>query len=233
MVSSSSLVDSIERLKAVQGSITSGEAKAIKAENEAINKAKNLADSWIGKTLEKADITQCDKAVHEYAASVSRVYIYKDEESGCFFRRPTRKPIERPLCVMAGKPGRGKTYSAAACLVALAPWVRVKFVTAEEIVNITRSRSAKLSVIKGTPFLAIDDLGNERADGIQCVKDVLDAREASNLPTIVTMQPTAEHWRSWLYGRYGDVTGAALLSRFEADNCVYIPFTCEDRRRNA
>lgn len=216
---SNKLVNSFAPL--MQQTISAKKAAELDREELIQRKQANLRDSGLGHYA-KADIRTCEESVFKYAETVSRALKEK-------------KPISRPTCLLCGDAGRGKTYSAAACLIAAAPYARVKFTSAQNIVELSKARTKEaneqLSRFKGTGFLAIDDLGNEQAFGIQAIKEILDSRMYYGKPTIITMQPKAERWRAWLIERYGDITGEALLSRFNGNATVYIPFTGQDMRR--
>lgn len=132
-----------------------------------------------------------------------------------------------------GLPGRGKTYAAAAAVrLALRDGVKAKLTTSKALLDAIRAdfdgadRGA-LAYAQTYGLLALDDLGVEKPTewAVETITDLIDARVAAGLPTIVTSNYSLGELRD----RYGGMGGMRIASRL-AGACERIEVTGADRR---
>lgn len=211
MTSFEAMTRSFERARAASTVTDEQFAEFIARERDEAVKAR-LSCANIPAEFHAADIRACPEAVKAYGREVMR--------GGC------------PDLLLSGQVGRGKTHAACALLIACAPRMRPKFVTAQDIAHHARAWEGAewIDRCKGVGLLVIDDLGNEEpsAKGIAAIKDVLDRRRCRR-PTIVTTQLTRANRAATLGERYGAEAAKALVSRLEL--LREVSMVGEDRRR--
>lgn len=128
-----------------------------------------IAESGVPIEYRNADLSQCVDEVKQYA----------DDPGNLIIR---------------GKVGRGKTYSAAAIIVALSKRHLCCFVPASLLTTWANPYNAqgaeKVSQCKGTALLVIDDLGKETPDKhtVRVLWEIINHRLYNDKPTVITTQ---------------------------------------------
>ena len=165
---------------------------------------------------EEAQLTETRRRQALIDAGVPALHLQRVLAGGAF--RDTeamavaRKALDRGwwLWVLAGPPGCGKTFAACWWLVQrrIAPkWVttrELRFVTAAELTGWPRFKIEAMDTLRRASALVVDDLGSELGDKagafLSLLGDVLNARYANELPTILTTNSAADGFKA----RYGD-----------------------------
>ena len=182
--------------------------------------AERVKASGIPERFRVADISTCPGAVGEWVEAV---------RSG-----------EYANLAIQGKVGRGKTYSACAALIALAPDRRVlfsKFSNIIDEIHATYSGRGTEEDVKAryanAPVLCIDELGKcvPRENTINTLFDIIDDRSARMLPTAFTSQYQGKELVERLSFDGDQEYAKAILSRL-AENAFRVEVIGEDRRRS-
>lgn len=132
-----------------------------------------------------------------------------------------------------GDVGTGKTYSAASAVrLALKAGLTAKLTTSKRLLDAIKKGydehdSYALESAETVQLLVLDDLGAERPTdwAIETLSGLIDARYATNHPTIITSNFRLGELRD----TWGGIPGARVASRI-AGACKTIHFTGDDRR---
>lgn len=132
-----------------------------------------------------------------------------------------------------GLPGRGKTYAAAAAVrMAVLRGLRARLRTSKGLLDAIRAEwdggeRVALACAQSCDLLALDDLGVEKPTewAVETITDLVDARVAAGLPTIVT----SNYGLGELRDRWGGMAGMRLASRI-GGSCERVEVTGRDRR---
>lgn len=132
-----------------------------------------------------------------------------------------------------GLPGRGKTWAAACCVrLAVQRGRRAKFTTAKALLDAVKAEwdggeKGTIRRMERYELLALDDLGVEKPTdwAMETLTDLIDARVADGLPTVIT----SNYGLGELRDRWGGMQGARIVSRI-AGACERIKLEGDDRR---
>ncbi|WP_165060932.1 ATP-binding protein [Xiamenia xianingshaonis] len=184
----------------------------------ALIRRERIARSGIPTRFLKADLGSCDLRIQSYAAT------FDPHSSHSLFLR--------------GDVGVGKTYSAAAILLAVAGTCPVRFASMGDILREVKATFAnqgnESEVVKkysGVSLLAVDDLGKEKptAWALDVLFTIIDKRYSNNKTTIFTCQYSGAELYERLASEGDRETAHAIVSRLQEGQ--YIVLEGEDRRR--
>ncbi len=171
-----------------------------------------LQNSGIEREFWSASIDSCEPVVQDYAAKLF---------SG-----------EKKSLIIQGDTGVGKTYAASAIAIKAMENAPARSIDAANLGSAAMD-DHYASILRGTPLLIIDDLGNEhRSEWSNAfLFSLLKRRMSNNIPTIITTQYT-DHELANQLSQSADLAyrrTKALLSRF-GQYAVKIHLEANDRR---